>query len=97
MNFEEFRTDIENKLNSIARYELLEFHYEPSSFGNGLLAYRISGRNHRLIYDGRKNELTWERSNPHEKYFGAKFSTFKKFDDLNLTEEEIKNGTQQNL
>jgi hypothetical protein len=93
MNFEEFRTDIENKLNSIARYELLEFHYVPFSFGNGLLAYRISGRNHRLIYDGRDNELTWERSELHEKYFGAKFSMFKKFEGLNLTEEEIKNYT----
>lgn len=97
MNFEEFRKDIENKLNSIARYELLEYHYEPSSFGNGLLAYRISGRNHRLIYDGRENELTWECSKPHEKYFGANFSMFKKFDGLKLTEEEIKNGTQQGL
>ena len=97
MNFEEFRNDIENKLNLIAQYELLEFHYEPSSFGNGLLAYRISGRNHRLIYDGRENELTWERSGPYEKYFGAKFSMFKKFNGLNLTEEEIKNGTQQKL
>ncbi|BFP40025.1 hypothetical protein FGF1_08700 [Flavobacteriaceae bacterium GF1] len=97
MNFEEFGNHIENKLNSITRYELLEFHYEPFSFGNGLLAYRISGRNHRLIYDGRENELTWERSEPHEKYFGAKFSMFKKFDGLNLTEEEINNSLQQGL
>jgi hypothetical protein len=95
MNFEEFRNDIEKKLNSIVRFELLEFHYEPCRFESGLLAYRILGRNHRLVYDGRENELTWERSEAHEKYFGAKFSMLKKFDGLNLTEEEIKSGTQQ--
>ncbi|MFY0591001.1 hypothetical protein [Roseivirga sp.] len=97
MNFEEFRIDIEHKLNSIARFELLEFRYEPYHFGNGLLAYRISGRNHRLIYDARENHLTWECSEPHEKYFGAKFSIFKKFDGLNLEEEEIKYCIQQGL
>ena len=40
MNFEDFRKSIELKFNSIAEFELLEFHFEPYSFGNGILAYR---------------------------------------------------------
>ena len=36
MNFENFRKDIESKLNKIAEFELQEFHFEPHSFGNGI-------------------------------------------------------------
>jgi hypothetical protein len=71
MNFEDFRKDIENKLNQIAEFELQEFHFEPYSFGNGILTYRIKGRIHKLNFDGRESELTWLISNPHQKYSGT--------------------------
>ena len=89
MNFEDFRTNIERKLSSIDEFELQEFHYIPYSFGNGILAYRIKGRNHKFIFDGRENELIWSISKPHEKYFGANFSELKRFDGLNIEKEEL--------
>ena len=90
MNFEQFKEDIETKLKSIAEYELQEFHFEPHSFGNGVLSYRVKGRNHKFIFDGRENELTWLVSKPHQKYFGANFSELRRFEGLNIKEEELK-------
>ncbi|MEK6152329.1 hypothetical protein WIW50_03680 [Flavobacteriaceae bacterium 3-367] len=90
MDFEQFRADIETKLKSIADFELQEFHFEPYSFGNGILSYRVKGRNHKFIFDGRENELTWLISKPHQKYFGANFSEIRKFNELNIDEEELK-------
>ena len=92
MNFEEFRNLIENQLNSLVEFELLEYHYQPSSFGNGTLAYRIKGRNHKFVYDGREKEMTWFISAPHQKYFGADFSEFKKIEGLEINFEELKSG-----
>ena len=101
MNFEQFRDDLETKLSSIAEFELQEFHFEPYSFGNGILAYRIKGLNHKFIYDGRENELTWLISKRHEKYFGANFTELRSFDGLIIDkaelEKEIKNSTQQGV
>ena len=101
MTFEEFRKDIENKFNSITEIELQEYHYEPHSFGNGILAYRIKGLNHKFVYDGRENELTWFVSKPHQKYFGANFQEILKRDGLQLSSKELKtqieNSAQQNL
>jgi hypothetical protein len=90
MNFEDFRKDIENKLNSIAYFELQEFHVEPHSFGNGILSYRIKGRNHKFTFDGRENELTWYVSKPHQKYFGSDFSELQRFEGLIIEEEILK-------
>lgn len=101
MNFEEFRKDIESKIASIAEFELQEYHYEPHSFGNGILAYRIKGQFHKFVFDGRENELTWLVSKPHEKYFGATFKEILKTDGLELNldriEKEIKNSAQHRL
>lgn len=101
MTFEKFRKDIELKLDSIAAFELLEYHYEPHSFGNGILAYRIKGQNHKFVFDGRENELTWLVSKPHQKYFGAIFKEILKMNGLELDsdriEKEIKNIAQQNI
>ena len=101
MTFEEFRKDIENKLNSISEFELQEYHYEPHSFGNGLLVYRIKGQNHKFVFEGRENELTWSISKPHEKYFGATFKEILKQNGLKLNldriEKEIKNSAQQRI
>lgn len=98
MNFEGFRNNLERILKSIAEFELQEYHYEPFNFGNGILAYRIKGQNHKFIFDGRENELTWLVSKPHQKYFGAKFKEILRTDGLELNseriEKEIKNSAQ---
>ena len=59
MNFEDFRHDIESKFTGMVEYELQEYHFKPYSFGNGSLSYRIGGRIHKFIYDGREDMLTW--------------------------------------
>ena len=91
MNFEGFRKDIESKLIQIAEFELQEFHFEPYSFGNGVLAYRIKGRIHKFVFDGRENELTWLISDYHQKYFGANLTELKKLDGLEISAEQLKN------
>ena len=90
MNFEDFRTDIEYKLKQIAEFELQEFHYKPYSFGNGMLGYRINGRIHKFIFNGRENELVWEVSKLHEKYSGATFTEINKYNGLQINTEELK-------
>lgn len=92
MNFEEFRRDIESKLESVTKFELLEFHFEPYSFGNGILAYRINGRNHKFIFDGREKELIWLVSKPRQKYFGAKLTEYIRKYELELSVPEIETG-----
>ena len=92
MDFESFRKDIETKLDSLANFELQEFHFEPYSFGNGILVYRIKGRIHKFVFDGRKNELSWMISEPHDKYFGGNFSDYSKVEGLNMTIEELEKG-----
>ena len=83
---------IENYLDSITEFQLQEYHFQPHSFGDGILAYRIKGRNHKFVYDGREKELSWSISKSHQKYFGADFSEFRKFDGLEIDLEELKNG-----
>lgn len=92
MTFEDFRKDIEDKLGSVVKFELLEYHYEPYSFGNGILAYRINGQNHKFVSDGREKELIWFISKLHQKYFGASFKEIMRKDGLELNSDELKNG-----
>lgn len=92
MNFEDFRKDLESKIKSIAKFELQEFHFEPHSFGNGILVYKIKGRNHKFIYDGRENEINWSISKPHEKYLGASFIQYKIIDGLRIERSELEKG-----
>ena len=73
MNFPEFKDILETKFKALTSFELLEYQYQPYSFGNGLVAYRINGYNYRLIFDGKETELIVERSNPHEKYNGRPY------------------------
>ena len=89
MNFEEFRHDLENKLKAIYRIELIEFHFQPLSFGSGVLAYRIEGKIHKFIFDGRDNQLSWLISQKHQNYVFENFSTIKIFDGLFQTSEKI--------
>ena len=90
MNFEEFRADLESKLNEITKYELQEFHYTPSSFGDGLVAYRIKGVQNKLVYEGREQELVWKISKPHQKYLGATWTTIKRIQGLEISKDQLK-------
>jgi superfamily I DNA and/or RNA helicase len=92
MNFEDFRKDIEKKLNAISKFELQEYHYVPFSFGDGILAYQINGQIHKFVFDGRDMELTWLISKAHQKYFGAELTEFKRQEGLNLSVKELENG-----
>ena len=92
MNFENFRIDLETKLNSIAEFELMEFHYLHYCFGSGILAYRIKGRIHKFVYDGQYNILTWLISKENQKYSDAKFTEYFKFSGLIINEEELLKG-----
>lgn len=92
MNFEDFKTGIEKKFNSLGEFELIEFHFQPFIFGSGIVTYRIKGRFHKFIYDGRDNFVTWLVSKEHLKYFGVDFLEFKKFNGLIISEEELVKG-----
>ena len=92
MNFEDFKKDIENKLERFTAFELQEFHFLPYTFGSGTLSYKIKGRNHKFIFDGRENELTWYVSKPHQKYFGGDFSEVLRVEGLIIDEEILIKG-----
>nr|WP_320023171.1 hypothetical protein [uncultured Draconibacterium sp.] len=92
MTFEIFRKDIEHKLNSIVKFEMLEYHYTPNDFGSGILAYRIKGQNHKFVFDGKENSLTWFVSKPHQKYLDQNLIAVIKKDKLELSLDELKNG-----
>lgn len=74
MNFQEFKNELEQKLKESTKIELQEFNYSPISFGSGFVVYRIKGTIHKFIWDGKEDILTWERSKPHQKLFGGRFS-----------------------
>lgn len=95
MNFEDFRKDIESRLISKIEFELQEFNFLPYSFGSGLLAYRINGQNHKFIFDGRENELTWLKCKT-QKYFGSVFTEFEKFDGLIISDQVLWKGLKNN-
>ncbi|MGB6034720.1 MAG: hypothetical protein WBG42_00530 [Cryomorphaceae bacterium] len=91
MSFDDFKKDVETKNGSITKYELQEYHFEPYSFGSGRLGYRIKGKNHKFVFDGRDNRLTWLVSGPQKKYFEANFTEIFSKDGLEMTVEELKN------
>jgi hypothetical protein len=75
MNFLELKEEFENKLKDNFKFELLEIHYAPYAFGSGLTAYRITGRNVKLIYDGKENQVQFLVSSNHDKYANASWTT----------------------
>lgn len=89
MKFEEFRIQLEEELINQTSFELQEYCYQPFSFGNGQLAYRIQGVNFRLTYDGRDNQLTIEASQRHQKYSEANWHTVTTLDGLTIQIEEV--------
>jgi len=75
MNFLEIKEQFENRLKDKFKFELLEFNYSPYSFGSGLTAYRIAGRNVKVIYDGKDNQIQFLVSSNHENYVNALWTT----------------------
>ena len=75
MNFLELKEQFENKLKGNFIFELLELHYAPYDFGSGLTAYRITGRNVKVIYDGKENQVQFLVSSNHDKYAKATWTT----------------------
>lgn len=75
MDFLQFKEQFEATLNDAFKFELLELHYMPYSFGTGIVAYRIKGKLIRIVYNGRDNEIEVISSKPHEKYPNASWTT----------------------
>ena len=75
MNFLELKEQFENKLKANFKFELLELHYAPHAFGSGLTAYRITGRNVKVIYNGKENQVQLLVSSNHDKYENASWTT----------------------
>ena len=71
MNFLELKKQFESKLKNDFKFELLDLHYSPYSFGSGTAVYNIKGRVIKIIYDGRDSEMEVFSSKPHDKYPGA--------------------------
>jgi hypothetical protein len=49
----EIKEQFEAQLSSDLKFELLELHYAPYSFGSGILACRINGRAVKIVFDGK--------------------------------------------
>jgi hypothetical protein len=91
MTIEDYKKALEAKLTEIVDFQLLEMNYTPYSFGSWLLAYRIHGKNYRLIYDGREQDVSIEVSKPHEKYSGSKGQEITRFYGLNESLDDVVN------
>lgn len=73
MNFIELISEFERMISESLKYELLEQHYMNYSFGSGFSAYRIKGRNVKVVYDGKDFLTSIYISAPHEKYPSVKW------------------------
>ena len=75
MTFLELKEQFENKIKDNYKFELLELHFAPYSFGSGMTAYMIKGRIAKIIYDGRDNEVQLLVSPLHDKYPNSSMTT----------------------
>ena len=75
MDFLELTDRFEKNIKQNFEIELLELHYIPYSFGSGTKAYRINGRNIKIIFDGRDGLLETLISGHHEKYSSSNWTT----------------------
>ena len=64
----ELKGQFEAQLSADLKFELLELHYAPFSFGSGMTAYRINGRAVKIIFDGKDNIIELLISAKHLKY-----------------------------
>jgi len=68
LNYLEIISYFEDQIKEKSKYELLEMHYAPYSFGSGFRTYRINGKIIKIIYNGKENLVELKISNRHEKY-----------------------------
>lgn len=89
MSFEEFKIKLELLIQDRTSFELLEYSYQPYSFGSGKLAFRNNGRVYLYTYDGRDNLLTLNASKYHEKYPNCAWSLLLKQEGLSINTDMI--------
>lgn len=89
MSFEEFKIKIELLFQERTSFELLDYSYQPYSFGSGKLAYRINGKVYLYTYDGRDNLLTLNASMDHEKYPNCSWPLLLKQEGLSINTDTI--------
>jgi hypothetical protein len=75
MDFLELTDIFEKSIEEDFELELLELHYIPYAFGSGTKAYRINGRNIKIIFDGRDGLLETLISGRQEKYNSSNWTT----------------------
>ena len=68
MTFPEFIARFESLIYDHMQVELLENHYMPYMFGSGIAAYRIKGKNVKLVFDRRDSSVDILISLKHIKY-----------------------------
>lgn len=71
----ELKRQFEAQLSADLKFELLEIHYAPYSFGSGMTAYRIKGRSVKIIFDGKDNLIELLISAKHLKYPSLDWTT----------------------
>jgi|SRR5690554_7863076 hypothetical protein len=54
-DFLELKRQFEVELSADLKFELLELHYAPYSFGSAMTAYRIKGKLVQIVFDGKDN------------------------------------------
>ena len=74
-DFLELKGQFEAQLSADLKFELLELHYAPFSFGSGMAAYRIKGRMVKIIFDGKDNKIKLLISAKHLKYPSSTWAT----------------------
>ncbi len=57
MMFDQIKEKFEEQIEIDFKLELLESHYYANSFGSGSLLYRIKGRNVKINYDGKEDQV----------------------------------------
>jgi hypothetical protein len=71
----ELKGQFEAQLSTDLKFELLELHFAPYSFGSGMTAYRIKGRVVKIVFDGKDNIIELLISEKHIKYPSSGWTT----------------------
>ncbi len=80
MKYLELINSWEQKIKIDFQIELLEVLYQPYSFGCGMSAYRIKGKNIKLFFDGRDKLIEIKISKSHEKYPNCSWNNIGNFE-----------------
>lgn len=71
----ELKGQFEAQLSTNLKFELLELHFAPYSFGSGMTAYRIKGSVIKMVFDGKDNIIELLISDKHLKYPSSDWTT----------------------